>query len=1093
MNYLLLIHREDATVQELLYQKQRRIKQLVDLAAARGPEHQQGPKLMDFTVAQYHDFPTQDKLFQLLEVVTDDDVDIQEAELAAVLLRRVISGSFQEVFVKLPTDFQGRIKAQILHRLACNMNQNLKRKICDVASELAQNCIDEDGNNHWPEFLQYLFDSARSTDPFVREIALLMFASVPGVFGNQQSRYIDIIHEMLCQSLTDQSKKVRYVAVKAFCNFLLANEKESPVLKQFIDCVNLLIQFFGEELNSEGGEPEEILRFIVELVEACPQLFRAQLHMLLQLCLKGVTDQEQPENCQHLCLEVCVTLCEAAPAMMKKLASTYITTTMSIVLSMMTKIDDDPKWNFVEDDNADVDNDSTPVVAEAALDRLACALGGKTILPAIMSSLSQLLHSVIWKERYAGLMAISAIGEGCHKQMSVLLGQIVDEVLPFLSDQHIRVRYAACNALGQMAADFASVFQKKFHGKIIPALCAVLIDPTSRRVQAHAGAALVNFFEDCPKNILSPYLMNLADTLEKVLQASLTDFAEKGTKLVLEQTVVTLASLADCAQENFSDYYERFMPLLKHIIINANQPGLGMLRGKTIECVSLIGLAVGKEKFLSDASEVMDLLLKIQTASAPMADDDPQLTYLIAAWARICKILGKGFKPYLPYVMEPVLRAAAIKPEVAILDAEELKVVGNDEDWEFVNLGETQRNFGIRTSGLEEKATACQIVRVAASEILPYLLDSAKVRGDEYVRELWRYILPPLLNVMDSEPENEVLCEHMAAFAQCIEILNCQCLQPEDMSNLINLLNKNLTNHFELSAFRNERRKDEDYDEVVEESLLKQDDEDTYLLSKISEIMSTLFSIYKKDFFAYFDLLLPHFINLVEPSRPWTDRQWSFCVFADIAECCGPECARYQEYFLRPLRDSLVNESVDLRQTAAYTVGVLSQYGGPQFAEFCSECLPFLLTMINSPYSRSEENERATENAISAITKFFVFNNPFINMEQLLPAWITWLPVWEDEEEVKCIYSFLCTLLETNNPLLLGKDNCNIPRILQIIAETFHKHALEATSDLGKRIVTLVGEIQKNKELFSLCVNQLNPDQQEALSSAFAAQLHSRG
>lgn len=38
------------------------------------------------------------------------------------------------------------------------------------------------------------------------------------------------------------------------------------------------------------------------------------------------------------------------------------------------------------------------------------------------------------------------------------------------------------------------------------------------------------------------------------------------------------------------------MPCLKYIISNANTPELKLLRGKTIECVSLIGLAVGKEK-----------------------------------------------------------------------------------------------------------------------------------------------------------------------------------------------------------------------------------------------------------------------------------------------------------------------------------------------------------------------------------------------------------------------------------------------------------------------------------------------------------------
>ena len=70
----------------------------------------------------------------------------------------------------------------------------------------------------------------------------------------------------------------------------------------------------------------------------------------------------------------------------------------------------------------------------------------------------------------------------------------------------------------------------------------------------------------------------------------------------------------------------RFVPCLKYIIQNATSTELRLLRGKTIECISLIGLAVGKDKFLADAGEVMDLLLKTQKGeSGELADDDPQV------------------------------------------------------------------------------------------------------------------------------------------------------------------------------------------------------------------------------------------------------------------------------------------------------------------------------------------------------------------------------------------------------------------------------------------------------------------------------------
>lgn len=48
-----------------------------------------------------------------------------------------------------------------------------------------------------------------------------------------------------------------------------------------------------------------------------------------------------------------------------------------------------------------------------------------------------------------------------------------------------------CNAIGQMAADFAPTFQKKFHDKIVPAILLLLDDNLNPRVQAHAGMFLL--------------------------------------------------------------------------------------------------------------------------------------------------------------------------------------------------------------------------------------------------------------------------------------------------------------------------------------------------------------------------------------------------------------------------------------------------------------------------------------------------------------------------------------------------------------------------------------------------------------------------
>ena len=88
-----------------------------------------------------------------------------------------------------------------------------------------------------------------------------------------------------------------------------------------------------------------------------------------------------------------------------------------------------------------------------------------------------------WKFRHAALMAISAAGEGCHKQMEGYLAQIMEAVMQFVNDPHPRVRFACCNALGQMATDFAPIFEKKFHDKVIPGLLHLMDDNGNPRVQ----------------------------------------------------------------------------------------------------------------------------------------------------------------------------------------------------------------------------------------------------------------------------------------------------------------------------------------------------------------------------------------------------------------------------------------------------------------------------------------------------------------------------------------------------------------------------------------------------------------------------------
>merc|ERR1719160_1857303 len=91
----------------------------------------------------------------------------------------------------------------------------------------------------------------------------------------------------------------------------------------------------------------------------------------------------------------------------------------------------------------------------------------------------------------------------------------------------------------------------------------------------------------------------------------------------------------------------------------------GRIRGKAFECISLLGTAVGKEKFLQDAQAAMGEMLK-----TTVSFDDIQSDYIKQASQRICKVLKKDFAPFLPNLLPSILETLKIDQDtMAVLAA----------------------------------------------------------------------------------------------------------------------------------------------------------------------------------------------------------------------------------------------------------------------------------------------------------------------------------------------------------------------------------------------------------------------------------------
>jgi len=93
-----------------------------------------------------------------------------------------------------------------------------------------------------------------------------------------------------------------------------------------------------------------------------------------------------------------------------------------------------------------------------------------------------------------------------------------------------------------MADDMTEEFQENFHESVLPSLATMLDDPVPR-VQAHACAALTNFFEGCSEDIVVNYV--------QVIMPKLCQLIQIGISIIKENAVTALASLAEAAKEQF--------------------------------------------------------------------------------------------------------------------------------------------------------------------------------------------------------------------------------------------------------------------------------------------------------------------------------------------------------------------------------------------------------------------------------------------------------------------------------------------------------------------------------------------------------------
>ncbi|KAI0032084.1 ARM repeat-containing protein [Vararia minispora EC-137] len=721
-------------------------------------------------------------LLALTQFATSADTEVMRS-FSLVLLRRLLfrtSAATQQtpkparltLYDRLSSQTLTQIERVLLHSLAHEPQDVVRRKAVDTVADLANQSMRR--GRPWHALQAQAFGMAQTEDASSRDVAFRLFAACPNLVMDLQT---DAVLGVLKKGLQDpESVAVRLSALRASLSYLTFADEH-----QRAQSLSLLYPMLETLPPLPPAHLPSFLNTLTPLASLHPRLFAPHLPALLsflpQLLLPlpdpGPTPtvarpfpsngrafsfpptgestpaqddaDEEAEEVRRAALEFMVSLSEARPSMVRGVEG-WISVLVRGCLDGMGQLRDDELATWLDADSTEDPTDDTyPHLYEQALDRVACTLGGEVILPVAFQHIPGMLASHDWRLRHAGLMAIASVAEGTNKVWMTHLPRAL--ITPMFSDSHPRVRYAACQCVGQLCTDLEEVIQAEYHQQLFSVLIPTLEAPEAR-VHAHAAAALINFCEGVKQETLVPYLDPIVERLLALLNPS-DGSGRVAKRYVQEQAVTTLAMVADASEATFAK--APIMPLLLNILKSAEAPEYRTLRAKAMECAGLIAIAVGADIFRPDAPALVEVLMRIQN-SPPDPGDALLPSYLIATWAKVCQAMGNEFEPYLPAVMPPLLRAASAKADVNILGDDESDDV--KDGWELMKL-DGQR-VSVRTAAIEEKNQAFETLAIHCSTLgtvfAPYLgqtlelaLPALRFYFHDGVREASSMLIPQLL------------------------------------------------------------------------------------------------------------------------------------------------------------------------------------------------------------------------------------------------------------------------------------------------------------------------------------------------------------
>ena len=1001
----------------------------------------------------------------------------------------------KQLYERLSGSTLSHLQSCLLHLFEVETDASVRKKVVDLICTLCVRLLA--GDEGWPDFLRVFLAACASANPQHR---LSVLDCIQAVFMDCNSTsfqaHLATIRSVIVSSITSSDATFRLSALRALISVLMGLDSEQ--LTQIRDTVPLMFAALERAYRERAGDQanDDLLisgtSVLSELASTRATLLRPHLSPVVRMMAAMVRDDTLEERARRSAMEFLIVLAEDGKGMVRKLAE-FPTTVIPLSFVLMMELDEDSSVWGARDDDDDEDDDEGREnyrMGAESVGRLAEALQGKIYAAVALPLLHAHITHSEWRHRHAAMVQLEKMVQAIDSTLEPLLPTFVQLVTPHTRDPHPRVAHAALHCLAQLTVSYSPSFQTSFHSTVLPAFIDILRPDCHHRLITSACTGIIEFCREVESSVIEAYGQAVLQKLEGLISHP---------SLAVKESVISVISAVSLALgDAFTPFYPVLYPFVKQLVLTCNSKEVLRLRAKAIECIGTIAEAVGPTHFRPDeANSVMQTLMSIKTAD--MASDDHTLSYLVAAEARIAKALGAGFTPYLPHVIPPLLKSAAITDEYAILGEDDDSGLSQRPGYETTTVdirgGGTMR-ITLNTSMFDEKAMAMNMlyqyaetlqgaflpyvnatadvvipnvgykfhesVRIAAVSACPALikctaqgLQEGKER-DTAVRALWSRMLPQLLECTKKELHLDNLCGILDAMADGVKDMQCEMEEGE-----VELLCKELK---EMSAEsvkrmegREERREQPDFDEEEEQVIAEENESEDEFLGYVYQLIAALITCNKAGFLPhYHQHLHPFFAHLLPHSNPSLVTT-ALCVIAQVVNDVPlPQNLQHQycdALFPKALQHSL-SPSLDLRQSAVFAIGACAHCLGLGFAPVMMEALRVLKEAIQSENSRQEEMAPATDNAIGALEKVVTACRRCLSEEQrrsLLGDWVDALPCIADEAEAVQVHSRLLHYIEQEDDAVLGVRGERVEKLYLTLASLLDSDLVpdDATQRIG--------------------------------------------